>query len=240
MENSKLPLRTWYLTMAFMSFSKKGISSHQMRRELGHKRYEPVWAMMHKIRKATGKRDSRYLLGGEVEIDEGFFETLVPDEQKDEPGKRGRASQKQTMAMVFAESTEVGKAKQKKGRPSRKCRYFKMLVCTDMSEETAKWAITSSVSKMATELTDGYSTYQKSAKEMSGFESEVIASGMAHIKLPWVHSAIGDLKRILNGIFHHTGSEYLQNHIDEFCYKLNRRYFGNAIFQRGLITLTVN
>ena len=240
MESSKLPFQYWFVALYLMTGTKKDVSAHQMRRELGHKRYEPVWAMMHKIRKAMGKRDSRYLLGGEVEIDEGFFETLVPDEQKNEARKRGRGSQKQTMAMVFAESTEVEKAKHKKGRPSRKCRYFKMLVCADMSKETAKQAITSSVSETATKLTDGYSTYQKLAKEMSGFKTEVIPSTMTHIKLPWVHSAIGNLKRILNGIFHHTRPEYLQNYIDEFCYKLNRRYLGNAIFHRGLITLTLN
>jgi hypothetical protein len=186
------------------------------------------------------RRDSKYLLGGQVEVDEGFFETLVPDEQKNEVRKRGRGSQKQTMVMVFAESEEVENSKRKEGRPSRRCRYFTMLVCADMSTETAKQAIISCVTETATKLTDGYSTYRKLAKEMSGFECEVIPYKEAHIKLPWVHSAIGNLKRILNGIFHHTRAEYLQNYIDEFCYKLNRRYFGHALFQRALITLTLN
>jgi len=240
MEASKLPFQYWFICLHLMTGTKKDISAHQMKRELGHKRYEPIWAMMHKIRKAMGRRDSRYLLSGQVEVDEGFFETLVPAEQKDEPRKRGRGSQKQTMVMVFAESEEVESRKRKEGRPSRRCRYFKMLVCADMSAETAKQAIISCVTETATKLTDGYSTYRKLAKEMSGFECEVIASKEAHIKLPWVHSAIGNLKRILNGIFHHTRAEYLQNYIDEFCYKLNRRYFGHALFQRALITLTLN
>jgi hypothetical protein len=240
MESSKLPFQYWFVALYFMTGTKKSISAHQMQSELGHKRYEPIWAMMHKIRKAMGKRDSRYLLTGEVEIDEGFFETLVPAEQKDEPRKRGRGSQKQTMAMVFAESTEVEESKRKQGRPSRKCRYFKMQICADMRVETAKDAIISCVSSTASKLTDGYSTYQKLAEEMSGFRCEAIPSRQAHIKLPWVHSAIGNLKRVLQGIFHHIRPEYLQNYIDEFCYKLNRRYFGNAIFQRALITLTVN
>jgi hypothetical protein len=42
-------VRTWYLCMALMSMTKKAISAHEMRRQLGMKRYEPVWAMMHKI-----------------------------------------------------------------------------------------------------------------------------------------------------------------------------------------------
>lgn len=239
MESSKLPFQYWFVAVYLMTGTKKSMSAHQMMRELGHRRYEPIWAMMHKIRKAMGTRDSRYLLTGEVEIDEGFFETLVPQEQKDEPRKRGRGSQKQTMAMVFAESAEVENPKHGKGRPTRRCGYFKMLVCGDMTVETAKDTIMKSVTPTATKLTDGYSTYRKLAKEMDGFKCGTIPSEQAHIKLPWVHSAIGNLKRVLQGIFHHIRPEYLQNYIDEFCYKLNRRYFGNAIFQRGLITLTV-
>jgi hypothetical protein len=115
-----------------------------------------------------------------------------------------------------------------------------MIVCADMNVKTAKEAITSCVYETATKLTDGYSIYRKLAKEISGFECEVIPSKEAHIKLPWVHSAIGNLKKILNGIFHHTRAEYLQNYIDEFCYKLNRRYFGHALFKRASITLTVS
>ena len=39
-----------------------------------------------------GKRDARYSLHGDVEIDEGFFSTETPEEQKDCPLKRGRGS----------------------------------------------------------------------------------------------------------------------------------------------------
>ncbi|MFT4682147.1 MAG: hypothetical protein ACI9YU_002002 [Flavobacteriales bacterium] len=81
--------------------------------------------MMHKIRKAIGQRDALYGLRDMVEFDEGFFEPLVPDEQKNEVRKRGRGSQKQTMVMVFSESEEVENSKRKEGRPSRRCRYFK-------------------------------------------------------------------------------------------------------------------
>lgn len=42
MENSNLPVRTWYLAMAFMSFSKKGLSAHELQRQLEHNRYATV------------------------------------------------------------------------------------------------------------------------------------------------------------------------------------------------------
>ena len=44
-----------------MTATKKGFSSKEIQKQLGLKRYEPVWAMVHKLRKAMGKRDARYM-----------------------------------------------------------------------------------------------------------------------------------------------------------------------------------
>jgi len=46
MHDSKLPLRTWYLCMAFMGMTKKAMSAHEMRRQLDMKRYEPARAVV--------------------------------------------------------------------------------------------------------------------------------------------------------------------------------------------------
>ena len=237
MESSKLPFRYWFIAIWLMGCSKKGTSACNLQRQLQHKRYEPIWSMMHKIRIAMGKRDNRYLLHGDIEIDEGFFETIVPEEKKKEHRKRGRGSQKQTMAMVFAETEEVKLPK--KHRPAKRCKYFKMAVCADFSQQTAKNTIKMRVTENAKMITDGYSTYQALIKEFETLEVEHIPQKLAHVKLPWVHSAIGNAKKVLKGIHQHTKPEYLQNYLDEFCYKLNRRYFGNNIFDRIIIASTL-
>ncbi|MEI6859781.1 MAG: transposase, partial [Shewanella sp.] len=41
--------------------------------------------------------------------------------------------------------------------------------------------------------------------------------------LPWVHIAIGNLKAFLLGTFHGVSGKYLQEYLDEFCYRFNRR-----------------
>ena len=74
MEGSKVSVRTWYLAMAFMTFSKKSISASELQRQLDHPKYDTVWRLMHKIRHAMGKRDALYQLDGAVEFDEGYFE----------------------------------------------------------------------------------------------------------------------------------------------------------------------
>ena len=54
--------------------------------------------------------------------------------------------------------------------------------------------------------------------------------------LPWVHIAISNAKRQLLNTFHSVNPEFLQSYLDEFCYMFNRRYFGEALFNRLLTT----
>jgi len=51
MQGSNLSFLIWYKTMFLMSVTKKGFSSKEMQKQLGLKRYEPVWYMVHKLRK---------------------------------------------------------------------------------------------------------------------------------------------------------------------------------------------
>gem|GEM_PF-3619815 len=47
--------------------------------------------------------------------------------------------------------------------------------------------------------------------------------------------AIGNVKRLQLDVYHQLTKEYLQYYLNEFCYKFNRRYFGEAIFDRLLV-----
>jgi hypothetical protein len=40
---------------------------------------------------------------------------------------------------------------------------------------------------------------------------------------------------MLLDIHHNIKPEYLQGYLNEFCYKFNRRYFGEALFDRLLL-----
>lgn len=106
-----------------MTSTKNAFSAKEVQKQLGKKRYEPVWAMMHKIRAVMGLRDDRYELEGGVEMDEGFFSTAVYGEVE---LKRGRGSQKKTCVVVMAESEDVPESQQKKGIPTKRCGHFKL------------------------------------------------------------------------------------------------------------------
>ena len=47
-----------------------------------------------------------------------------------------------------------------------------------------------------------------------------------------MHITISNAKRNLVGIYHKIKAKYLQLYLNEFIYKLNRRYFGEKIFDR--------
>ncbi|WP_045372470.1 transposase, partial [Jejuia pallidilutea] len=53
--------------------------------------------------------------------------------------------------------------------------------------------------------------------------------------LKWVHIFISNAKRNLLGNYHKIKGKYLQAYLNEFVYKLNRRYFGEKLFDRLII-----
>lgn len=55
--------------MFLTTVTKKGFSTKEIQTQLGLKRYEPVWAMVHKLRKAMGNRYARYTLEDMIEVD---------------------------------------------------------------------------------------------------------------------------------------------------------------------------
>lgn len=72
MHGSQLPFRYWFISIHLLTSTKKSFSALELQRQLGHKFYEPIWAMLHKLRAAMGERDNQYPLKGVVELDEGF------------------------------------------------------------------------------------------------------------------------------------------------------------------------
>ena len=50
-----------------------------------------------------------------------------------------------------------------------------------------------------------------------------------------VQEAITNSKKLIKVIHHCVNPEYLQNYLDEFYYKHNKRYLKNKVFDRALI-----
>jgi len=235
MENSNLPVRTWYLAMAFMSFSKKGISATELQRQLEHSRYQTIWSLMHRIREAMGKRDDLYGLDGMIEFDEGYFEKATKQSDIDNL-KRGRGSQRQSNVAVMAESTKLEEVET--GKKNSHVRYFKMKVLETHKKEEVNDVVSKNISEQSIIFSDKSTSYVDIADYVEIHVSEKSDKNTTKETLKWVHIAISNAKRTLLGIYHKIEGKYLQNYLNEFIYKLNRRYFGNKLFDRLLVAVT--
>ena len=232
MENSNLSFLIWYKTMFLMSVTKKGFSAKEIQKQLGLKRYEPVWAMVHKLRKAMGNRDAKYTLEGMIEFDEAYF-TVESSEIEQEKGIRGKgAVGKQNVAMM-AESTPLEDLET--GKKEKQVRFFKAKVLDGHDGKEINETIKESIDNQSIVFTDKSTSYVDIADFVELHIIEKSSKETTEETLKWVHIAISNAKRNLLGNYHKIKRKYLQLYLNEFIYKLNRRYFGDRLFERLII-----
>ena len=88
-EDSRLPLRTWFLAIWFISSHKKGIASTQLAKDL-EVTQKTAWFMMHRLRHAARTHSFNRQLGGTVEVDETFVGGKAKNNHKNIRGKSGK------------------------------------------------------------------------------------------------------------------------------------------------------
>lgn len=214
-----------------MSFSKKGISAKELQRQLDYKRYDTIWALMHKIRKAMGQRDNLYTLKDAVEFDECYFEKATSERVK---LKRCRGSQRQKNVAVMAESIPL---ENENGRQYKHPGYFKMKVMNTHLKEEVNNTVKTYLDQASIVFSNKSTSYVNISNYVDAHFTQKSDNTTTKETLKWVHMAISNAKRNLLGVYHKIKEKYLQTYLDEFCYKLNRRYFGDRLFDR--LTLAV-
>ena len=247
MHRSRQPLTTWFYAAYLVSTLTPGISALQFQKQLGIKRYETAFQMLHKLRSAmvAPERDK---LKGEVEVDEAFVGGV-------EPGKVGRAPGKKALVVVAIEVVRYMSKKRgghvvqedDTGPPERgategeverkRAGRVRMTVIPDARAETLLPWVESNVEKGSTVITDGWQGYR--GLEALGYQHERILQTHKGVKtgkwLPLVHLMISNLKRWLLGT--HKGavrSQHLQAYLNEFTFRFNRRFWRGPAFIRAL------
>lgn len=232
MEFSKLSFLVWYKTMFLMSATKKGFSAKEIQTQLGLKRYEPVWAMVHKLRAAMGNRDSQYTLQDMVEFDEAYFSVAVNEIEKSK-GIRGKGAKGKQNVGVFAESIPLEDPET--GKKSKFCGYFKAIVLPTHKSGEVNEVIEENLDEQCIVFTDKSTSYVDISEFVELHVTEKSSKETTGETLKWVHIAISNAKRNLLGNYHKIKRKYLQLYLNEFVYKLNRRYFGEKLFDRLII-----
>src|SRR4030065_2479263 len=199
--------------------------------------------MLQKLRITMGLRDRNYPINKIVELDEGFFESVDTEKEKDdkeEKKKRGRGSQKQSTVMVMASAIHDFNTTKKHNKPT-KFRYVRMLVVDNLKGQTMAQKVKENISSDSFVKTDNYSSYSKVKENVWCHIAQVVKPKEAGKVLPWVHTMISNSKRTLLGAHHMVSKKYVQNYLAAFCYKVNRRYFAEELFDRLLIACaTIN
>ena len=205
-QQTKKPLREWFLAIFYVSASKGGVSAAELQRLLGMGSYQTAWSWLHKIRQAM-VHPRRRPLSGEVEIDESYLGAP-------QSGKRGRGA---------AGKTIVAGAVEKRGKGSGRVRLG---VLENVRAETLKAFLSAGVSPTTTAHTDGWRGYSK--LDRSGYRHVVSvihgssADGVAH--LPRVHLVFSLLKRWLLGTHHGAiSTKHLPAYLEEYTFRFNRR-----------------
>src|SRR3954467_11711601 len=99
-QDTRKPLRLWFLAMWFITSQKNGVSALGLQRVLGLGGYETAWTWLHKLRRAM-VRPGRDRLAGSVEVDETYIGG--PEE-----GMRGRQTETKAIVVVAAEKNGSG------------------------------------------------------------------------------------------------------------------------------------
>jgi transposase-like protein len=213
MDKTRTPLVKWFLTMYLVAEDKRGLSALALQKKIGVA-YFTAWTMLQKIRSAMGERDKKYILDGVVEMDEAFFGGPA------EGGKRGRGTEKAAV-LVSVSLTEWGKPK-----------YARMKVLESVDGAAVKEFSRAHVKPGAEIRTDGLNIYSRLAGGGFVHSPAKFDPKNQPDHLHWTHIVISNAKAFINGTFHGLDQKHLQNYLDEFCYRLNRRFLSGNLFAR--------
>jgi len=138
LHNTKTPLTVWFWAAYLMTTDKRGVSALLLQRQLGLRRYETAWMMLHKFRRAM-VNVAREPLRGELELDD----TWVGGAQAGLRGSRQLKGRKAVLVLVAVE---------KRGRASGRAR---MAVIPDFKGATVLAFLKQNVAPGSTVYTDG-------------------------------------------------------------------------------------
>lgn len=213
------PLWKWFWAAYQLAQDKKGIAAMELCKQI-RVSYTTAWLMLHKLRRAMRDRNQRYVLKGLVEVDEAYV-----GGEAEGSGTTGRGSAGKTPVAVAVELDEVGKP-----------RHVALGTLAKVDGHSLRKFATQSIQPGSTLHTDGWSSYKTVAKAGYRHKATVTGSGTKAVaKFPWVHTFIGNLKRMILGTHHSVSPRHLDQYLAEFAYRANRRWGEARLFDRLLV-----
>lgn len=211
--NTKLPLVKWFWSIYWLSSDKGSISALRLAKLIGVS-WVTAQRMLRKLRIAMGDQNDLYKLIGTIELDDAFVGGR-------HAGKRGRGAEGKTAILVACEHNN--------GKPG----FVAMKVVESVTQDSVKQFAQQTIAPGQILNTDAFAAL-KVLDEEHHHIAKVTPPKMASEWLPWVHIVISNFKSYLLGTYHGVSDRYVQEYLDEFCYRLNRRFWEEQIPNRLL------
>jgi transposase-like protein len=213
---SHIPLRKWLMVTFEMVSSKNGVSSREVERKYDLTP-KSAWFMLHRIREAM-KRDPRAdLLVGTIIADEAYIggrtRPIRGSLRADGAENRERHVPKKT-AVVSVLHRESGEVRSR--------------VVPSVTAQTLSETIRGEVQPVGSSLyTDEHQGYRTIGTKFSRDHQTVMHSVGEYVRgdvtTNPVENFFGQLKRSIDGTFHHVSPEHLDRYLAEFDYRYSTR-----------------
>lgn len=207
-ERTRNPLKTWFLTMWFVTSQKDGASALGLQRVLGWGTYKTAWTWLHKLRRAM-VCPGRARLKDYVEVDETYIGGT------ESSGKKGRgAAKKEIVAIAIEVHFPKGFGR------------VRMRRISDVSSSSLIPFVCDFIEPSTVVLTDGWCGYNDLPKHGYIHKKKILSNtgDPAHVAMPGVHRISSLLKRWL--LSTHQGAvsgKHLDYYLDEYTFRFNRR-----------------
>ncbi|MGB2528556.1 IS1595 family transposase [Flagellimonas sp. SN16] len=207
--DSKLSLRKWFIAIYLVTAHKKGVSSHQLARDLKITQ-KTAWFVLQRIRE-TYNPDHKEVFDGEVELDETYLGGKQSNKHKNKRVKGTQGRSVKTKSPVLGILQRNGKV------------YA--IPVDNTQRATIIPIMREKVADGANVYTDEYWPYRALAtdynhKYVKHNASEYV-NGTVHTNS--IENFWSLFKRGINGIYHQVSPKHLDKYVNEFTFRYNNR-----------------
>jgi len=214
MQKSTVSLQLWFFAIYLMSSTRCGISAKQLEREIGVT-YKTAHRMFKQIRTLLSDEDEAPL-SGDVEVDETAYGGQPRAYEKRERRGFVRRSHRPTvMGMVERGGRVRARVVPNRGKPALHGTMDEHILPSSMIF-TDEWALYTGVDKR-------YKGHRRIRHK-----ANVYVDGDVHTQT--IEGFFGLFKTGVRGVYHSISTTYLQNYLNEYTFRYNRRNSAKPMF----------
>ena len=208
-EGSKLSLQVWFPAMYLISSHKKGISSHQLAKDVGITQ-KSAWHVLHRVRAAFSPKPIEEKVEGVFTMDEAFIGGANKNRHKNKKVEKSQGRSYKDKTPVFGIMNGG---------------LIRTTVIPDTKQQTLQPIIKAMVKEGSIVVTDEWLGYHGLSQDYNHIvvnhaRKEYVNNGFSSNNVENFWSL---LSRGLYGIYHHVTPRHLHRYCYEFEYRFNLR-----------------